>query len=173
MTGLRVLVVVVLSLVVAGCGGSEPGEPAVAAGDGSSAPSDAASTPETTEAAAASAGPVDLGATVTGEGMKDLSAEDGPVSLPLKMDDDDGLVFDPTYIKVQPGVEVEVKLANVGFIDHNFSVDSLEIDKDVASDKKATVTLTMPDDTALRFYCNLHSGMAGALYSEEGQDVES
>ena len=173
MTGLRVLGVVLLALIVAGCGGPAPQEPAAAAGDESSAPSEAASTPETSEPAAASAGPVDAGSAVTGTGMKDLSAEDGPVRLSLKMDDADGLVFEPTYVKVQPGVEVEVKLANVGFIDHNFSVDSLDVDKDVASDKKATVTVTMPDDAALRFYCNLHSGMAGALYSEEGQAVES
>ena len=74
--------------------------------------------------------------------------------------------FDPKRIKGEPGQKVTLELKNEGKTEHNFSVDSLHIDKDLEAGKKETVSLTLPKSGTLQFYCQYHKashGMVGQL----------
>jgi plastocyanin len=77
----------------------------------------------------------------------------------------DDYYFEPTVLKGQPGQKVTLELENEGSIEHNFTVDSLGVDKDLEPGKEAKVTVTIPKSGAISFYCKYHKseGMAGAL----------
>jgi plastocyanin len=64
--------------------------------------------------------------------------------------------FDPKTIKGKPGQKVTLELKNEGSVEHNFSVASLHIDKDLEAGKKSTVSLTLPKSGTLQFYCSYH-----------------
>jgi plastocyanin len=60
-----------------------------------------------------------------------------------------------------------VTLKNTSKVEHNFSIDSLHVDKDVDAGKTETVTVTLPSSTSrVAFYCKYHKslGMQGAFY---------
>ena len=74
--------------------------------------------------------------------------------------------FDPKTIKGKPGQKVTLELKNEGKTEHNFSVDSQHIDKDVEKGEDGKVTVTLPKSGTLRFYCSYHKashGMVGQL----------
>jgi plastocyanin len=73
--------------------------------------------------------------------------------------------FDPKTIKGKPGQKVTLELKNEGKTEHNFTVDSQHIDKDVEKGEDAKVTVSLPKSGALHFYCSYHKakGMAGSL----------
>ena len=57
-------------------------------------------------------------------------------TLQLKQDNDNGkFYFEPAQIKAPKGSTVTVELSNVGSVEHNFTLGSLKIDKDVEPDK--------------------------------------
>src|SRR4051812_33382649 len=64
--------------------------------------------------------------------------------------------FDPKTVKGKPGQKVTLELKNEGKTEHNFSVASLHIDKDLEAGKKATVSVTLPKSGTLKFYCSYH-----------------
>jgi plastocyanin len=64
--------------------------------------------------------------------------------------------FDPKTVKAKPGQKVTLELKNEGKVEHNFSVSSLHIDKDLEAGKKAKVTLTVPKSGNLQFFCRYH-----------------
>jgi len=69
-------------------------------------------------------------------------------------------------VKVAPGQKVTVSLHNEGSVPHTFTVPSLNIDKELQPEQKATVTVTVPMSGNVPFYCRFHkdNGMQGAMF---------
>jgi plastocyanin len=77
----------------------------------------------------------------------------------------DNYYFEPTVLHGKPGSQVTLELKNEGSIEHNFSIDSEKINKDIEAGGDAKVTVTFPKSGELSFYCKYHKSMrmAGAL----------
>ena len=77
----------------------------------------------------------------------------------------DDYYFDPTVLKGKPGSSVTLELKNEGSVEHNFTIDSQSIDKDLEAGEDAKVSVTIPKSGSISFYCKYHKnmGMAGAL----------
>jgi plastocyanin len=74
--------------------------------------------------------------------------------------------FSPGAILVKPGQKVTVHLKNEANVEHNFSIASMHLDKDVPAGKKATVTFTAPKSGMVQFFCSYHKAsyhMVGAV----------
>ena len=68
----------------------------------------------------------------------------------------DDYYFKPTVLKGSPGQKVTLELENEGSVEHNFTIDSQGIDKDLEAGEDAKVTVTIPKSGALSFYCKYH-----------------
>jgi plastocyanin len=79
----------------------------------------------------------------------------------------DDYYFEPTVLKGKPGQKVTLELENEGKAEHNLTISSQGIDKDIEAGEDAKVTVTIPKSGALSFFCKYHKsmGMAGALTS--------
>jgi plastocyanin len=77
----------------------------------------------------------------------------------------DDFYFEPTVLKGKAGSQVTLELKNEGSTEHNFTIDSQGIDKDVEAGEDAKVSVTIPQSGEISFYCKYHKsmGMAGAL----------
>ena len=77
----------------------------------------------------------------------------------------DDYYFNPTVLKGKPGSSVTLELKNEGSVEHNFTIDSQGIDKDLKAGEDAKVSVTIPKSGSISFYCKYHKnrGMAGAL----------
>jgi len=77
----------------------------------------------------------------------------------------DDFYFEPTVLQGKPGEKVELELKNEGKVEHSFTVNAQQIDKELEPGAKAEVTVTIPKSGAISFYCKYHKsfGMAGAL----------
>lgn len=97
------------------------------------------------------------GVVANDHGSKEVSGE-----TEVELDD---YYFEPTVLEGNPGAKVELELANEGNEEHNFSIDSQNIDQDVEAGESAKVTVTIPQSGQVSFYCKYHKsmGMAGAL----------
>lgn len=133
----------------------------------------AGSAGSSTPTASASAGtPVALSGKVTNKGTKDLTAMGSTVKFTLEADNDGGdFYFSPTFLKVAPGSKITLELENEGSTEHNFTIEALGINEDLAKGAKKSVTVTMPSSGALNFFCEYHHnlGMQGAFFSAAGQ----
>jgi len=85
----------------------------------------------------------------------------------------DDFYFEPTVLKGKPGQRVTLELENEGKVEHNFSIDSQGIDKDLEAGEDGKVTVTIPKSGLVSFYCKYHKnmGMAGALATRGSRDV--
>jgi plastocyanin len=111
--------------------------------------------------------PVNVDGKVNVKGTKDISSKSA-ATIDMEADD---YYFEPTFVKVKPGEKVTIELENEGNASHTFTSDSLNIDQQVAPDKKAKFTLTVPSDgTAFEFHCSFHQdmGMQGAFFTKKG-----
>jgi plastocyanin len=90
-------------------------------------------------------------------GSKNVSGE-----AEVELDD---YYFKPTVLHGKPGSQVTLELKNEGSTEHNFTIDSENIAKDLEAGEDAKVTVTFPKSGVLSFYCKYHKsmGMAGAL----------
>jgi plastocyanin len=97
------------------------------------------------------------GVVANDHGTKEVSGE-----TEVELDD---YYFEPTVLEGKPGAKVELELMNEGDEEHNFSIDSQEIDQDVEAGESSKVTVTLPQSGQVSFYCKYHKdmGMAGAL----------
>jgi plastocyanin len=97
-------------------------------------------------------------------GVKDVS---GMSSLEVEMDD---YYFSPTVIKGKPGQQLTLNLSNHGTVEHNFTITSQGLNRDVEPKKTAGVQVTLPQSGTLVFYCKYHKslGMAGELTTGSG-----
>lgn len=80
------------------------------------------------------------------------------------------VLFEPTEFQVPAGQDVTVALPNEGALPHNFSIDALSIDVDLAAgttDGSATVNVAAGD---YEYYCNVpghkEAGMRGVLTAQ-------
>ena len=64
--------------------------------------------------------------------------------------------FQPNAIAGQGGHTITLHLKNTGTVEHNFSVTSLHIDKDIEAGKSATVKVKLPKSGTLQFFCSYH-----------------
>jgi plastocyanin len=144
----RALMFAAMTLAVvaaAGCGGSSGG-------------SNAGSTTESSGSGGGGGGQINAaGVQANDHGSKSASGE-----TKVELDD---YYFEPTVLKGSPGQKVTLELENEGSIEHNFTIGSQGIDKDLEAGEDAKVTVTIPKSGALSFYCKYHKsqGMAGAL----------
>ena len=74
--------------------------------------------------------------------------------------------FQPAVIRGAGGHKLTVHLKNTGTVEHNFSVKSLHIDRDLEPGKEATVTLSLPKSGTVQFFCSYHKAsynMVGSI----------
>lgn len=112
-------------------------------------------------AASAMTAPVSLSGKVNNHGTKALGMATA-VSL-----EQDSYYFEPTFVKAESGAHITVTLKNTSKVEHNFSITSLHVSKDVSAGKTETVTVALPTGTApVEFFCKYHKslGMQGAFY---------
>jgi plastocyanin len=97
------------------------------------------------------------GVSANNHGTKSVSG-----SAEVELDD---YYFEPTVLRGKPGSSVTLELKNKGSVEHNFTVESQGIDKNLEPGKSATVSVTIPKSGSIAFYCKYHKsmGMAGAL----------
>ena len=129
-----------------------------------------------TATASSNAAPVSLPGKVTNKGTKDLSAMGTSVHFTLEADNDNGqFYFNPTFLKITPGSKITVELENEGSTEHNFSIEALGVNQDLAKGQKKTITFTLPANGAVNFFCEYHHnlGMQGAFFSTAGQALVS
>lgn len=100
---------------------------------------------------------------LTDKGVKEFMTS----AVALNADNDNGqFYFEPTCVKAHGTVMVTVK--NVGNVEHNFSVTSLNISKDIEKGASVTVSVKLPSSGTLPFFCKYHksSGMQGAFIAQ-------
>lgn len=99
----------------------------------------------------------------TNHGVKNVS---GLSSVDVEMDD---YYFSPTLIKASPGQKLTVHLSNRGSVEHNFSIASQGIHRDVPPGKTASVRVILPRTGTITFFCKYHRarGMAGRLRARQ------
>jgi plastocyanin len=117
----------VLALVAAGCGGD---------GDDGGSASATTAAPETTSAPATTA------AGGGGENELKLTAS--------------GTAWDTTSLDMSTGAEVSVEVTNQDSIEHNFTFAEAKADQDVEGGEDATVTFTAPAAGSYEFFCKYH-----------------
>jgi plastocyanin len=118
--------------------------------------------------------PVQLQGKVTNKGQK--TVKKGKISIEA-----DDYYFKPTFAKAKPGSNVTVSMKNEGKTQHTFTIPSLGIDQVLNPDQKATVSVTLPTDGALGYYCRFHGpsgtqgdrGMQGAFFSKKGESLST
>ena len=100
--------------------------------------------------------------TIAGVSANNHGSESVSGSAEVELDD---YYFKPTVLKGKPGSSVTLELKNEGSVEHNFTIDSQKIDKDLEAGEDAKVSVTIPKSGVISFYCKYHKsmGMAGAL----------
>jgi plastocyanin len=125
----------VLALTAAGCGGDD---------DGGGSASATTAAPETTsahETTAAGGG---------GENELKLTAS--------------GTAWDTTSLDMTAGAEVSVEVTNQDSIEHNFTFAEANANQDVEGGEDVTVTFTAPAAGSYEFFCKYHpSAMKGTV----------
>jgi plastocyanin len=111
--------------------------------------------------------PIALKGEVTDKGTADVTSG-GEVDLEA-----DDFYFDATFLEATPGDTLAVAITNDGDATHTFTIDSLQIDEEIQPGSSANVEVTVPDSSALNFYCRFHRGrgMQGAVFTKEGQST--
>jgi plastocyanin len=97
---------------------------------------------------------------LTDKGVKAASGS----AASLDADNDNGqFYFEPSCVQGSGTLSVTIK--NVGDVEHNFSVTSLGISKDIEKGHSVTVSVKLPSSGTLPFFCKYHktSGMQGAF----------
>jgi plastocyanin len=125
----------------------------------SSPEASAAATPAASAMSASCAGLSHL-SPLTDKGVKAATGS----TTTLEADNDNGqFYFEPSCVQGNGTLSVTVK--NVGDVEHNFSVTSLGIDKDIEKGESVTVSVKLPASGTLPFFCKYHktSGMQGAF----------
>jgi plastocyanin len=75
-------------------------------------------------------------------------------------------MFEPTTITATAGKPVTVTIKNEGQAEHNFTITSLKVDKDIEKGESQTVTFTPTQSGSIQFFCEYHKdshGMVGTL----------
>lgn len=131
-------------LAVAGCGG-----------DDNKSSSNAATTSTPTATTGGDSG--------NDHGTESFAGGSGEVEI-------DDFYFKPTTIQGNPGQSVTLELKNEGKVEHNFSIASQHIDKDIEAGESDTIKVKVPKSGTVQFFCSYHKsqGMVGTLSTESG-----
>jgi plastocyanin len=131
------VLLIVAALVLASCGGDDD---------------------DSANASSNGKAPVELTGKVNDKGTKSVSG----TSIDVEADD---YYFSPTYIEAKPGTKLTIEIENEGTMLHSFTIDATKTSAQIPADKKATVTVTVPQSGSLNFYCQYHRslGMQGAI----------
>jgi plastocyanin len=130
---IRVLVGM-LALVAAGCGGDDGGGSA----SGTTAAPATTAAPGTTAAAGGG-----------GEDEFQLTAS--------------GFAWDRTSLEMTAGTQVKVEVTNDDQAPHSFTFDEASVDQTVAAGENATVSFTAPAAGSYQFRCKFHGQMTGTV----------
>jgi plastocyanin len=130
---IRVLVGM-LALVAAGCGGDDGGGSA----SGTTAAPATTAAPGTTAAAGGG-----------GEDEFQLTAS--------------GFAWDRTSLEMTAGTQVKVEVTNDDQAPHSFTFDEASVDQTVAAGEDATVSFTAPAAGSYEFRCKFHGQMTGTV----------
>src|SRR4051794_22431237 len=160
------LSVLALCLAMAGCGSDSSSSSKASSGESSSSSAGSSQgaggygssgSSSSSSASGSASGFKVEGTPVTLKGTKTVSGESS-----VELDDD---YFKPTVIKGKPGATVKLELENEGAAEHNFTLESQHVNKDVEAGHKAVVQVKIPTKGRLTFYCEYHvkRGMCGAL----------
>jgi plastocyanin len=152
-----------LAMVLASCG-DDDGADVRESGSGSGSGSESGSASGT----ASGQPPVSLEGTVSDHGVGEIENDE----LELELDDN---YFAPTFARGAPGAEVTVELVNEGNATHTFTSDALGVDEELNAGDSSSVTVSLPDEGAVEFFCRFHEGqgMKGAFFFNEGDQVEA
>jgi plastocyanin len=158
-------IVMVAALVLGSCG-DDDGADVRESGSGPASESGTAS--GSASGSASGEPPVSLEGTVSDHGVGEVEGDE----LELELDDN---YFGPTFVRGTPGQQVTVQLVNEGATTHTFTSDPLGVDEQVDADAESSVSLTLPDEGAVEFYCRFHEaqGMKGAFFFNEGDAVDT
>jgi plastocyanin len=87
----------------------------------------------------------------------------------------DDFYFKPTTIQGKPGQSVTLELKNEGKEEHNFSISSQHIDKDIEAGESDIVKVKVPKSGTVQFFCSYHKaqGMVGTLATGSGGSSSS
>jgi plastocyanin len=93
------------------------------------------------------------------KGVQDVS---GMTSLEVEADN---FYFKPTVLKGTAGQHLTIRIKNETSTEHNFTVASQNVDKDIEDGKEVTLSVTLPSTGTISFFCKYHKtkGMAGGL----------
>jgi plastocyanin len=140
-----ILPVLVAILALAGCGGD----------DNKSSSNATTGTTPTTSTGETGAG--------NDHGTKSFTGGSGEVEL-------DDFYFAPTTIQGKPGQSITLELKNEGKVEHNFSISSQHIDKDIDAGESDTIKVKVPSTGTVQFFCSYHKskGMVGTLATASG-----
>jgi plastocyanin len=132
---------------------------AAACGSGSSGGSGSVSAQSGNDSSQSSSMSKIAGLDANNHGQKDVT---GQSSVSIEAD---SYYFEPSVLKGAAGQKVTVTIENSSGTEHNFSIASQNINKDLDSHAKVTTSMTFPDSGVLSFFCEYHKsqGMAGGL----------
>jgi plastocyanin len=91
------------------------------------------------------------------------STSGGATTIQLTAKD---FAFTPTTIAAKAGQKVTVTFKNDGSTEHNFSISSLNVDKDAEKGASASVSFTPTQSGTIEFFCKYHkvsNNMVGSL----------
>jgi plastocyanin len=102
--------------------------------------------------------------TIAGLSANDHGAKDVTGMATLEVEADN-YYFNPTVLKGSPGQQLTLEIKNETSTEHNFTLESQQLNKDISEGTTATVKLTFPASGTLSFFCEYHKakGMAGGL----------
>ena len=107
--------------------------------------------------------PLALGLGACGKSKKSTSGSSSSTTLEAQ-----DFKFVPATLSVSAGQKVTVTFKNTGSAEHNFSITSLKVNKDLEAGKTATVTFTAPSSAGdVEYFCEYHKAsknMVGTLH---------
>ena len=96
----------------------------------------------------------------------DSSSDSGTPSGPSEEIVAKDFSFDPNEVRLEAGKEVTLVVDNQGDVEHNLTVEDLDVDKDAEEGEKASATVT-PDAGSYQFHCKYHPDrMTGTITVE-------
>ena len=103
------------------------------------------------------------GCSSSSSGKKTSSGGGGATTIQLTAKD---FSFSPATISAKAGQKVTVSFKNDGSVEHNFSISSLNVDKDAEKGASETVSFTPTQSGDIQFFCKYHkvsNNMVGTL----------
>jgi plastocyanin len=85
----------------------------------------------------------------------DESSSDETPSGPTETIEAKDFSFDPSEVRLEAGKEVTLVLDNQGDVEHNLTVEDLDVDKDAEPGETANAPVT-PDAGSYDFHCEYH-----------------